>query len=189
MKSEDGSIAVLERALDQTGRIVAGVRPDQLGLATPCTEWDVRALTNHIVVDLLQFTASVRGDAWERPTAEVIGDDPAGDYRRAAAGLLAAWRDEGALDRKIELPGGAQVPAEWRLGQHVADVVVHGWDLASALGVQTELDPELARFSLDWGRENLRPEFRGRAFGPEVTAAEDAPLYERLAAFFGREPR
>src|SRR6266545_1406168 len=68
------------------------------------------------------------------------------------------------------------------------DLVVHGWDLAKATGQPTELDPELGQLALDWGRENLRPEFRGRDFGPEVPVAEDAGLHERLAGLFGRDP-
>jgi hypothetical protein len=58
----------------------------------------------------------------------------------------------------------------------------------------TDLDPEVGQLALDWGRENLKPEFRGdeasgRSFGPEVAVAADAPLYDRLAGFFGRDPR
>ena len=86
-----------------------------------------------------------------------------------------------------------EVPATWILGQHVADVVVHGWDLAKATGQSTDLDPELGQFALDWAKESLKPEFRGdeesgRSFGPEVPVAADAPLYDRLAGFFGRNP-
>ena len=52
----------------------------------------------------------------------------------------------------------------------------------------TNLDAEVARVALDWARENLKPQFRGQAFGPEVEVPENAPIYERLAGFFGRNP-
>ena len=58
----------------------------------------------------------------------------------------------------------------------------------------TDLDPEVGKLGLDWGRENLKPQFRGdeaagHAFGTEIPVAEDAPLYDRLVGFFGRDPR
>src|SRR5439155_18242053 len=48
----------------------------------------------------------------------------------------------------------------------MADMVVHGWDVAVALGEDSKLDPELDTAALDWGRQNLHPEFRGQASGP-----------------------
>lgn len=71
--------------------------------------------------------------------------------------MLEAWRGEGALDRTIHLPFGER-PATWSVGQQVADLVVHGWDVAKATGQ------------------------------PEVSVPEEAPLYDRLAAWFGRDP-
>jgi uncharacterized protein (TIGR03086 family) len=186
------SIDRLSRALDQTGAIISKVQPEQATLPTPCTAWDVRGLIDHLLQDLLQFTARASGEARDRQEAGSIGDDWTGAYREAADGLLAAWRAFGDLDRTVELPFG-EVPATWILGQHIADVVVHGWDLAKATGQPTDLDPELGQFSLEWAKESLKPEFRGpeesgRSFGPEVPVAADAPVYDRLAGFFGRDP-
>jgi len=65
---------------------------------------------------------------------------------------------------------------------------VHAWDLAQATGQSTELGLELAEDALAWGRENLKPQFRGQAFGPEISVAQNAPVYDRLAGFFGRTP-
>jgi uncharacterized protein (TIGR03086 family) len=70
---------------------------------------------------------------------------------------------------------------------------VHAWDLRTATGQTRHLDPQLAETSLAWGRTVLRPEYRGdeasgKAFGPEVTVPDDAPSYDRLAAFYGRHP-
>jgi uncharacterized protein (TIGR03086 family) len=185
-------IALLERALDQAGAIIARVRPEQATLPTPCRSWDVRALVNHVVHDLRQFTASADGRSWEQHDDDVIGDDWAGAYRRAADSLLASWRRPGALERTVELPFG-KVPARWRAHQQTANLAVHGWDIAKATGQPTDLDPEVGRLALDWGRQNLRPELRGdeasgRAFGVEVPVGDEAPLYDRLAGFFGRDP-
>jgi uncharacterized protein (TIGR03086 family) len=185
-------VALLARALDQTGALIARVRPEQASLPTPCRSWDVRDLVNHVVQDVQQFTARASGKDWEPHDADLLGDDWAGAWQAAADALLAAWRREGALDRTVTLPFG-EVPATWQVDQQIADLAVHGWDLARATGQPTDLDPELGRLALSWGRENLKPQFRGdeasgHAFGPEVPVPTDAPLYDRLAAFFGRDP-
>jgi uncharacterized protein (TIGR03086 family) len=179
----------LSRAVDQTEAIISRVRPDQATLPTPCSSWDVQALADHVVHDVRRFTARASGDEFDAAKSErsSIGEDWVGGYRRAADSLLEAWRKEGAVDRTVELPFGT-FPATWFVGQQVADLVVHGWDIAKATGQPTELDPELGQFALEWGRENLRPEFRGKDFGPEVPVPDDAPLHDRLAGFFGRDP-
>ena len=185
-------IARLSRALDQTGALIARVRPEQATLPTPCRAWDVRALVNHVVQDVRQFTAMVGGAEWEQHDTDVIDDDWLGVYRAAAGALLAAWQREGALDGTVQLPFGA-VPAAWCVNQQIADLAVHGWDIARVTGQSTDLDPDLGQVALAWARQNLQPQFRGeegsgRAFGPEVPVPESAPLYDRLAAFFGRDP-
>jgi len=190
--AEGDPIDPLARAVDQTAAIISRARPDQATLPTPCRSWDVRALVNHVVHDVQQFTAMATGGRYQKDDSDVIGDDWVGAYGKAADALLEAWRSEGALDRTVQLPFGER-PATWSVGQQVADLVVHGWDIATATGQPTELDPELGQLALDWGRENLRPQFRGdeasgQVFGPEVPVREDAPLYDRLAAWFGRDP-
>jgi uncharacterized protein (TIGR03086 family) len=192
--SDSDPLALLARALDQTGAIIARARPDQATMPTPCRSWDVRTLVNHVVQDVRQFTAGASGQdqQWE-DDSDVVGDDWAGAYREAADQLLAAWRREGALDRMVKLPFG-EVPAVWQVGQQITDLAVHGWDVAKATGQPTDLDPEVGQLALDWGGENLKPQFRGdeasgRVFGTEVPVDTDAPLYDRLAGYFGRDPR
>ncbi len=193
MTVDSDPIARLARALNETDAIIARVRPEQATLPTPCRAWDVRALVNHVVQDVRQFAAMVCGEEWEQDDADVIGDDWTGAYRAASGALLAAWRREGALAGTVRLPFG-EVPAAWCVDQQISDLVVHGWDIARATGQPTELDPELGQASLAWARQNLVPELRGDegsgyAFGPEVPVPETAPLHDRLAAFFGRDPR
>jgi len=187
-----GSVDLLARTLAQTEAIIAMVRPEQATLPTPCASWDVRTLVNHVVHDVQQFTVTAHGGEWDPQDADVIGDDWAGAYREAASALLEAWRRPGALEQRVRLPFG-EFPATWRVGQQITDLAVHGWDIAKATGQPTDLDPEVGQLALDWGRENLKPEFRGdeasgRSFGAEVAVAADAPLYDRLAGFFGRDP-
>jgi uncharacterized protein (TIGR03086 family) len=179
-------LELLARSVDQTGSIVARVKPDQAELPTPCSEWNVRALVNHTVYDLHVFTAMVAGGERGSPDVDLIDDDWPGAYRAAADTLLDTWRRVG-LDRTIQLPWG-EYPASWQAGQHITNMAVHAWDLARATGQSTDLDPEVGQFALEWGRENLKPQFRGQAFGPEVDVPTTAPLYDRLAGVFGRDP-
>jgi uncharacterized protein (TIGR03086 family) len=172
-------------ALDQTGAVIAKVSVDDAARPTPCRAWDVRALVNHVVHDVRQFTAMVTGAPWQPKDDDLIGDNWAGAYKGAARELLASWKRPGALAATVELPFG-QYPATWRVGQQVSDLAVHAWDIAKATGQSTDLDPGIGEYSLAWARNNLLPKFRGNAFGPEVRVPADAPLYDRLAGFFGR---
>jgi uncharacterized protein (TIGR03086 family) len=182
----------LQRAVDQTAAIISRVQPDQADLSTPCSSFDVRALVSHVIADVGMFTATAEGAKREQREGDVLGEEWAGSFRTAADRLLAAWRRGGVTGRTLTLPMG-EVPAEWSVGQQVADLAVHGWDIAKATGQSTDLDDELARSSLEWAEQNLRPQFRGdeasgMSFGPEVSVPEDAAPYDRLAGFFGRDP-
>ena len=180
------SIDVLQRADDQLRRIISHVRPDQAGLPTPCSDFDVRALVNHIVYDVQTFTAMISGGQRGSPDADLIGDDWLAAYRSSADALLSAWRTRGTGGTLTSRLG--ELPATWALGQHASNLTVHAWDVAQATGQSTELEPALAEEALAWGRENLKPQFRGAAFGLEVRVPENAPVYDRLAGFFGRTP-
>lgn len=177
----------LSRALDQAGALIDGIRPEQSHLPTPCTEFDLRALVNHLVYDLNAFARMLNGAPRGSSDVDLIGNDWSGAYRSAADNLLATWNElgtEGTLKLQI-----GEVPASWPIGQHLADVAVHAWDIARATGQPTTyLDPELASVALEWVQENLKPQFRGQAFGPEVPVPETAPIYDRLAGFSGRDP-
>ena len=180
------SLEQLERALDQAGTIISRIRPDQAGLPTPCTDFDVRALVNHLVLDMQMFAFNLAGGEHGEPNDDLIGSDWSTAYASARASLEDAWREKG-IDGTVKGRLG-EFPATWAVGQHLADVSVHAWDLATATRQSTKLDQEVARVALDWGRGALKPEYRGKSFGPEVEVPENAPIYERLAGFFGRNP-
>jgi uncharacterized protein (TIGR03086 family) len=180
------SLDLLARALDQTGELVSGIQPDQAGLPTPCSAFDVRALVNHTVYDLRTFSTLLTGGQRESADRDLIADDWPAAYRAAAEELMATWRargTEGTLKSQI-----GEFPVKWAIGQHLSDIAVHGWDIARATGQSIQLDPQVAQVALDWARDNLKPQFRGQAFGPEVPVDPEAPIDDRLAAFFGRDP-
>jgi uncharacterized protein (TIGR03086 family) len=190
MTPDADTIALLDRALDQTARLIAAVDASRAGLATPCAEWDVRALVSHLAgQDLRNFLVAARGESadWQAP-ADEIGDDWVAAFRDRAESLRTAWR-AADLDRLVAGPGG-EAPLRFRADQQITELAVHDWDLAKATGQPTELDPALAEHGLNWSRQMLRPEFRGpdKAFGLEVPVPDDAPAYDRLAGWFGRDP-
>jgi uncharacterized protein (TIGR03086 family) len=175
-------LELLTRAVDQMGRLIAGVRPGQGGDPTPCAAWDVDALVAHVVAQTGQFATTAGAAAGQ-------GDD---GYPDAAARLLAAWRRPGALDRTVALRMG-EVPATWLATQQMVELATHAWDLAKATGQPADLDPEVGAAALAFARQNIKPEYRGdegsgAVMGPEVAVPDDAPVYDRLAAFAGRDP-
>ena len=184
-------VDLLSAALDQTDAIIAGLREDQRHLPTPCRSWDVTELVAHLIHDLRQFTQRASGGTpdWDTPMT-AVGDDYLDLYRSGAGRLVQAWRAAGDLSGTVEIPGMGEVPKRFFIDQQIAEFAVHCWDLAVGTGQSTHLDPDVGDTALRWGPTALRPEFRGdegegKAFGPEVDLPQDAPLYDRLAAFFG----
>jgi len=190
MSTDVDTLDLLERAVNQLGVLVANVRADQEGLPTPCAEWDVRALLSHVVSHSMpNLIVAARGETpdWQAPPARVPADW-AGAYQTAAGELVSTWR-AADMDRMVA-SGGGQAPLRARADQQIAELVVHGWDLAKATGQGGPLDPAVAEHALNWSKQMLKPEYRGagRGFGQEVSVAPDAPSYDRMAAWFGRDP-
>jgi uncharacterized protein (TIGR03086 family) len=178
------------RALLNTGRIVVGVRPDQLALPTPCRDWDVRLLLNHIIGGNYMFAEVARGGRPD-PTGDMddhTRPDPGTNYIASADAALAAWAEPGAMERKVHMSFG-DIPAPAAVSIHFLDIVVHGWDLARATGQDTTIEPDLAAEALDISHGLLSPELReAGVFGPEIPISADDPLHDRLVAFMGRRP-
>ena len=170
--------AAYERALEQIGALIQGTRADQLTLATPCSDWDVRALINHFISGLGRFAAMASGQRvdFSAPVPDVA-DRPVAAYRSGLSGLLAAYRDhpEGrARTRSI----------------HLIECAIHAWDLAAATARAAQLDPTVAVAALAAAEENLTTDARAgsTAFGPPVPVAPHAPPCQRLAGLLGRQP-
>jgi uncharacterized protein (TIGR03083 family) len=172
--TDDEDLAVLRRGLDQLSDLLAEVRPEDADRATPCEAWTVRELVDHVVAAPANFTRMVRGQSidWSAPTPPA-GDDPAATLRSHADDLVRALSD-----------GSGDGPGpEWQC----AEIAVHTWDLATALGKPTDvLDPRVAERGLAFMQDNLTAENRSPAFGAAKPAPEGANAYQRLAAFAGR---
>lgn len=184
-----------ERALDEAARLVDSVTPDQMGLPTPCSSWDVRALLAHLVGTNVRWAGLARGEPIRRgpeqgggPAPDLLGDDPAGAYRRSAEALKQAWQDPALLDQSFELAIGV-LPGRAALTLRLTETVVHGWDLARATSQQPAFDPDAVRAALHFSQSNLPGERSpGAPFASAVPVAGNLPEIDRLAAYLGRIP-
>jgi uncharacterized protein (TIGR03086 family) len=180
-----------QRASGEFGRRVHAVGDDQWSLPTPCTEWDVRALVNHLVYENLWTVPLMEGrtieDVGDRYEGDLLGDNPQAAYDAAAAPALEAVQQDGAMERTVHLSFGDFPGREYAL-QLFADHLVHAWDLARAIGADERLDPELVDACAGWFAA-MEEAYRGAgAVGPrpEIAGDADADAQTRLLAMFGR---
>ncbi|MET9263095.1 TIGR03086 family metal-binding protein [Amycolatopsis sp. NPDC004079] len=179
----------LATVLESTSELVAGV--SRWDAPTPCPEWTVRELVNHLVLGHRLFTAVLRGEAGgslDPRTSDALGDDPVAAYRDAVAGLLAAFRQPGVLERTFEVPAGT-VPGIAALRLRIVEELVHGWDLARATGQEPKFEDALVEREIAFSAARLADLPAERSpFAAPVPVAEDAPPLDRLVGLLGRSP-
>ena len=187
-------LEMIRRVLAETQRIVNGIEPSQLDLPTPCAEWDVRGVLNHVTGGADMFATCVNDGmiSDERLVELLAGDNLGADYKHsfeaASKRAISAFEQPGSSDKMVKLPFG-EMPAGVAMRIAIFDVTVHTWDLAKATGQSTALDPEVLGAALEIGRQMIGQEMRdGGMFGAEVTVPDEAPLQDQLAAYAGRQP-
>lgn len=176
---DEDPVARFDRAAALADSVIAVVRPEQLADPTPCSEWSVRQLINHVVA---QTSTSVRmATAERRPKRDKddLGDDPLAQYRNCVHRLRAA-----VVRPDVTLPGGS--PVMWVPNLLVIELTVHSWDIAKATGQRIDIDPRLADWVLRTLHEGLPPDRRGGGYAAEQPAPAYLPVAERMAAFAGR---
>jgi len=178
----------LARALSVTGSLVAGVRDEQWSSPTPCTDWTVRDLVNHLVGANLVFAALLQDRTPPDRGTDHLGEDPAGAYRDSGAAVLAAFDRPGVFERTFPVPIGS-VPGAVMLHLRITDLLVHAWDLAQATSQPAELPDDLVEQALAFSRILLADVPRAGRFGPVQPIAPDAPALDRLVAYLGRPVR
>lgn len=183
------TIEALERTYDYAGKLISGITPEQLTLPTPCTEWDLRTLLNHMVGAMHMFAQAATGGADTDPdVGELVGDDPATAFAAAARANLAAWRTPGVLEREVVTPLGA-MPGDVAARLNSEETLTHAWDVAKATGQDATLDPEVAAMGYELCQHFPLDEIRASgALGPAVPVPDDAPVADRLIGLMGRHP-
>lgn len=183
-------LALLQASIDQTRIVVRGVAPDQLGASTPCPEWDVRALGNHLLGALVMFRDVAAKGAADIAALERdhVGDDLSAAYDRLSAATIAAWSEAGRIDGTANMPWG-EMPSVLAVQMLADDVVVHGWDLARSTSQRIEWDQDLAVAILEFAQMMFAsPEIRAGSFDESVAVPPGADAMTRLVAFLGRTP-
>ena len=194
MATKNDPLVLLSRALDQAGDLIAGTQREMAELPTPCRSWTVADLVTHLVNDLGNFATAVKGGKpdWSKPPGQ-IDDGWAAAFAAGRQDLDGAWASAD-LQSQVPTMTGGTAPLVSKADQQIAELAVHTWDIARATGQSEDLDASVAEYGLVWAKQNLRPQFRGpedegKGFGPEVPVPDDAPIYERLAGWFGRDPQ
>lgn len=184
------------RAVRASVSVVVQLSADDLVRATPCANWNLSDLLAHMTVQHDGFAAAAAGNGgdlslWAVPP---LGPDPVGAYAAAADRVVAAFAQDGVLEREFALPEISPIttfPGSQAIGFHLIDYVVHGWDVARTIDVPFTLDPKLLDTALRIaqsvpdGPQRLQP---GAAFAPSRAAADGAPVLDRIVALLGRDP-
>ena len=177
---------------------VRDVCSTDLDRPTPCAGWTLLDLLAHMTVQHHGFASAAGGFGAELARWDVAGvvdaarRDPAGTYADAAAGVLAAFADAGA-QTPFALPEfGADVvvPGEMAIGFHLVDYVVHGWDVAAALGRTYRVPDDVAAAALTVALAVPDNEIRdvdGAPFAHAVTGPAATDL-DRVLRHLGRTP-
>ncbi|MET9496653.1 TIGR03086 family metal-binding protein [Streptomyces sp. NPDC006552] len=185
----DGTGELMAAAAARAVPVVAGIGDGTLAAPTPCAEYDVKALVNHLFQVVEEFRKLAgKQNADFSGTADRVGEGPDWRERFAAAvrELVAAWSAPGADEGTT---GAMDMPAPLVGAMALLDLTVHAWDLARATGQPYEAPPEVVA-PLAGAVAQLSPTARSMGvFGEPVAAAADASPFERLLAATGRDPR
>ena len=163
--------------------VVGGISPDELDRQTPCSQFTVRGVLEHMIGGATLFAAAYRGETPKDPdTSDVLaGFLP---VLEELGGSIAA---PGALDQTIATPFG-DFDGDTFARYVVLDGLVHGWDMATATGQAYDPPDELVAAADAFARQTIDPLRDGDTFATAVEPAAGATPIERLAAYTGRRP-
>ncbi len=175
----DDMLELYRQASDWTLSKVSGAA-SQMDRATPCDDWDVRTLLNHMLDTQRYFTGAARGQdvALPSPTPpDLLGDDPVATFAQSRSELLRAFSEPGAVDKSG--------PA---LGIALADQLLHGWDLAKATQQAATMPDGLAEAAYGMIHGRFTDEQRKGVFKPAVDVPDGASAQDKFLAYTGRDP-
>lgn len=176
------------RSAAAVGDLIDAVTGDQWGAPTPCPPWTVRELVDHMVGGNLVVAARFGAEPVPEHEADHLGDaEPGAAFRASAAKLLTALDIPDVLDREYRTRSGGPMSGETLMHLRIVDLLVHGWDLAQATGLDANLPADLAEQKLAFVQTELANIPNGDKFyGSPRPVPENALAIDRLAAFTGR---
>ncbi len=177
---------LLEAAAGRAAPVVAGVRDADLGAPTPCADYRVRDLLNHlfqVVVNFQELAAKREADFSTTP--DYLGDDWRPRFAHETSLLVQAWAQPGAEEGTSR---GMGLPARTVGAMALLDLTVHAWDLARSTGGSFVPD-EGGLDELEGLVERMGPTGRSmKVFGEPVPVAPRAGRFAALLAATGRDP-
>jgi uncharacterized protein (TIGR03086 family) len=180
---------LFRRAVDGFGRHVHAVAAGQWHDATPCDDWDVRVLVNHVTVEQLWVPPLADGatvaDIGERLDGDQLGNDAVAAWDAAVDASLHAFEAPGALEGTVMLSSGERPMSEY-CWEMTTDALIHSWDLARGIRGDEALDSELSQLVYDRTRPIAEQLQETGMFKPPVPVPDDASLHTKLLALFGR---
>jgi uncharacterized protein (TIGR03086 family) len=190
--STEKTTDLLAAVLTDLAPVVGGITGEQLRDPTPCADYDVAQLRDHVLGWLTTFAAGFADRDGRAPRASLDGyrapPDAARAARTAADSLIAALRG-GAAERPLRL-GESAMPGDMALGMILWEYQVHGWDLARATGQPWSPPAAAAEASLGFAPAMLTDDYQGdgKAFARRVAVSQEAPPLDRLLGLSGRDP-
>ena len=180
-------LELFDRSAAVATGIVNGVKEDQFNLPTPCPEWTVRGVVNHMVVGNMMAEAIAAGQRHPDRSVDWLGDDPRAAFAESVRVTREVLADPELPDRTVTTPFGEQ-PGLFLIRMRVSELYTHAWDVAKATGQPTDLDPELAELLLPEYQARLasRPRAMASMFGEAAPVPDGAAPADRLAAYLGR---
>ena len=186
----NSTILVLHRqALESTRAFVAGIAANQWANPTPCEEWDVRSLVNHVVVGNLWAAELASGhtisDVGSRLDGDHLGETPLDAYDQSAHTAASAFESPGALEALCAVSYGP-VSGSIYAGHRFIDVLIHGWDIAVAIDQSPNLAPHLVKACWDVIDPQLADLRASGMFGSDTGASDATTSQTRLLQTLGR---
>jgi uncharacterized protein (TIGR03086 family) len=172
--------------------IVRNVKPNQLADPTPCAEYDVAKLVNHLLFWGPSLVGAARKETVPPPAADESDVDLADDWAAAlvaqARDIAAGWAAPGAWDGVTHMGGPMELPAELVGGMIAGELLIHGWDLARATGQRPEWSEELLAYAHGEVARSVELGRQLGIYGPEVATGAGASTLDRTLALSGRDP-
>jgi uncharacterized protein (TIGR03086 family) len=185
-------VELLVLANDEFAQRLRLVGPDDWRRPTPCSEWDVRALVNHVVGANVRYELLLHGAPTEQVEAarnlDHLGDDALKSFVATADRVVACFHEDGALERVAHHVTGDRTGREL-LSMRILDVAIHGWDVARSIGADESLADDLLAFLLEYTAGlDLGP--GQRAFAPVDADVPPSPSpQDQLLHRLGRRPK
>ncbi|HME15617.1 MAG TPA: TIGR03086 family metal-binding protein [Mycobacterium sp.] len=176
-------LASAEAALGALQHVLHPISRDELSKSTPCSEYDVMQLTDHLMNSITLLGGAAGAEPPERNSEDSVERQIVGAARPA----LDAWHRRGLTDTVTI--GTNEIPATFAVSILSVEFLVHGWDYATATTHPIDVAEALADYVLGLAHKVITPQGRATVgFDDPVAVPDDAPALDRLIAFTGRDP-